>query len=387
MTKFAAEFVEIAHSGGQYTVNVRTTPEGKKQYALGMRHSRPVPMSAHAIYALPQGIPVSMLAIGGIGAPMDRPPVPGCYSIFIASDSHGMFGHVCPTCKGYWRSSRRPAKWSTTCAYCGQRGDGHHFLSDGQRAFVRGCCDLIEQALGQEKDGEYVVDMDLVADAVGKEGDKPPFYSTDVKQQNLFECSACGCKNDILGKYGYCSSCGTSNGMQMVEADVNALRKSMAGDVNYALIVKETISAFDGFARHLTKQMVDRIPMTPGRKKEWGKMLFHNLRRFSDPMKADFDVDFIRGLKPDDVEFMARMFFRRHVYEHNGGEVDQKYLDDSGDTTVRLKQVIRESAESASRTCDLALKMSRNLHAGFHDIFPAEEMPLRLHQDELARRR
>jgi hypothetical protein len=42
------------------------------------------------------------------------------------------------------------------------------------------------------------------------------------------------------------------------------------------------------------------------------------------------------------------MFMRRHVYEHNGGEVDQQYLDASGDTTVRLKQHIRETREGCS---------------------------------------
>ena len=35
------------------------------------------------------------------------------------------------------------------------------------------------------------------------------------------------------------------------------------------------------------------------------------------------------GQGSPDVAFIRLMFQRRHVYEHNGGEVDQKYLDDS----------------------------------------------------------
>ncbi|OTP74276.1 hypothetical protein [Caballeronia sordidicola] len=42
---------------------------------------------------------------------------------------------------------------------------------------------------------------------------------------------------------------------------------------------------------------------------------------------------------------MARWFHRRHVYEHNGGEVDERYLKESGDTTVWLKQHIHETQE------------------------------------------
>jgi hypothetical protein len=39
-----------------------------------------------------------------------------------------------------------------------------------------------------------------------------------------------------------------------------------------------------------------------------------------------------------EIAAATRFFQRRHVYEHNGGEVDEKYLGDSGDTSVRLKQ-------------------------------------------------
>jgi len=38
----------------------------------------------------------------------------------------------------------------------------------------------------------------------------------------------------------------------------------------------------------------------------------------------------------DDKTFLNRMFNRRHVLIHNGGRIDQEYLDNIGDTTVRL---------------------------------------------------
>ena len=66
------------------------------------------------------------------------------------------------------------------------------------------------------------------------------------------------------------------------------------------------------------------------------------------------------------------MFHRRHVYEHNGGEVDEKYIRDSGDTSVRLKQVIRENQASALRIAEIVRTMGRNIHKGFHEIFPPE---------------
>ena len=54
-------------------------------------------------------------------------------------------------------------------------------------------------------------------------------------------------------------------------------------------------------------------------------------------------------MKEDECCVVDRMFHRRHVYEHNGGEVDQNYLDKSGDTTVRLRQHIQLRDHAARR--------------------------------------
>jgi hypothetical protein len=56
----------------------------------------------------------------------------------------------------------------------------------------------------------------------------------------------------------------------------------------------------------------------------------------------------------------------------NGGEVDEKYLADSGDTTVRLKQSLREEPQSVHKFIGFLARMARNLHEGFHEIFPPE---------------
>src|SRR3982074_2015870 len=77
----------------------------------------------YAIYALPQGIPVADLPMGGIGAPWPAPPVPGCIPVFIASDSEGKFGFQCERCEQYWRARGGVA----ICPYCGVRGDRHNF--------------------------------------------------------------------------------------------------------------------------------------------------------------------------------------------------------------------------------------------------------------------
>jgi hypothetical protein len=112
--------------------------------------------------------------------------------------------------------------------------------------------------------------------------------------------------------------------------------------------------------------------------------LFHNLNR-ADDLKAWFGIDLFQGLDASNTEFIRRMFHRRHVYEHNGGEADQKYLNDSGDPSVRLKQTLRETPDSVFRTTGLILRVARNLHEGFHELFPPMEEPIRRYKEQQER--
>lgn len=380
VSRYGKEFQEIGHCGGQFTVNVETTQDGRRAFRVGVRSSRPTPASWFAVYALPQGIPVGTVHLGGIGSPLNDPPVPRCFPIFVASDILSMFGHQCPKCAGYWRSRGAPSRWRMTCPYCGLRADIHSFLTEGQLKYVKACCELVEDALRSENDGEHVIDMDEVADAIGKEAAKPEYYYAEESQQNKYTCQACGDRNDILGRYGYCSTCGTYNGLSELEHDLNGIRERIGTGQQYEACVKDAVSAFDSYARQVSKQVATRIPMRPVRTKEWERKVFHNLKRCAEGLNTIFGINLFDQLRQDDVDFAILMFHRRHVYEHNGGEVDDKYIRDSGDTSVRPKQVIRETDTSALRIADLVLKMGRNLHDGFHDIFPPEQAPLKIHQ-------
>lgn len=194
------EFQEIAHSGGQLIMRIGADKEGRRVYQLEWRHQRPVAAAIFAVYALPEGIVVDQMNLGGIGHVPNPPPVPGCFQVFIGSDSQGKFGHQCPLCGGYWRGDFG----AQFCPYCGIRSKPHNFLTNAQKAYVEEVCARMREVLTADQDGEYVIDMDAVADAVGNKEKKPPFYYAGQAQQSQFTCGMCGTFNDILGKFGYC---------------------------------------------------------------------------------------------------------------------------------------------------------------------------------------
>jgi hypothetical protein len=89
-------------------------------------------------------------------------------------------------------------------------------------------------------------------------------------------------------------------------------------------------------------------------------------------MRDIFDINIAKDLTVDERAVAKLMFHRRHVYEHLGGEADQKYVADSGDN-VRVGQALRETVDSAHRIVGIVHKLACNVHAGFHEIFLVDE--------------
>jgi hypothetical protein len=368
------EFREIAHSGGRVIIRIGSDASGRRGYQQTWKHERPVASAIFAIYALAQGVPVCGLPLGGMGSPMPPPPFPGCYMVFIGSDNEGKFGHECPACKGHWRDEAG----THCCPYCGMREGVHAFLTMAQQSYIQQYCGKMRDLLGADKDGEYIIDMDAVADAAGADVEKPPFYYAEESQQNKYKCSACGGFNDILGVFGYCSRCGTRNDLQeLSEKGIPAIRERINSGGPYEGCVRDSVAAFDSLAGQYVGELVRLVPLTQARKNKLENRRFQNLQVVAEELKEIFDIDLFENFRSEDVEFAKMMFYRRHVYEHKGGEADEKYIAESGDTSVRPKQAIHESQQSAHRIAGLVVKMAGNLHRGFHELLPAEVGPIK----------
>lgn len=350
-----------------------THPEsGRKTYQLRYTHSRPVPSTLIQLYALPQGIALEPVDAVGIGGTTTPPSVPGAWLVMICSDSTGQFGHRCPRCEGYWRSG----PWPAICPYCRFEAPPIKFLSDAQNAFIRQYCARMSEALDSDEDGIIEIDMDAVADAVGADTPKPAFYVSEQSQQHQFDCAACRSFNDVLGRYAYCSSCGTRNDLAVFKGEsIPKIRETLNASNRAEDAVRSAVSAFDSLAGQYAKQLAILVPMTKGRLDRLRKR-FNDFDEAASTFKSFFDIDISRDVKSEDLKFIALEFYRRHVFEHNGGEVDEVYLRESGDTSVKLKQVIRETPASAHRLLDLLSRVAKNLHDGFHSIIPVRSVPI-----------
>lgn len=366
---YSEEFKEIAHCGGKYTLNVITDGEGRRCYNVGCSHSSPRPASIMMIYALEQGIPIGTARMGGLSDAAGTPQQVNHYQILIGSDSHGCFGHSCPRCQGYWRTHGR---MKLICPYCGLKANFHDLLTDGQRRYVSSFCEMISEKLFSDQDGEFVIDMDHLADEVLKSSEKPAFYYAEESQQHKYKCNKCKTYNDILGKFGFCSGCGERTEWEIARKEIQKTRDSAVQTQNFNDCLCALIRNFDSIGGSYINVLIKMVPLHPKRKSLFDNKRFHNVEQVQENIKTVFAIDLRENIKDADYDFLKRMFHRRHVYEHKGGVVDQKYLDDSCDNTVRLNQAISETMESFHNSATILQTMLDNLHKGFHQIFPAK---------------
>ncbi|MFG6997392.1 hypothetical protein ACGYV2_03515 [Burkholderia pseudomallei] len=228
--------------------------------------------------------------------------------------------------------------------------------------------------------------MDEVADAAGKEGEKPAFYVSEESQQHKFICRACEQFNDILGRFGYCSVCGTRNDLvEFEEQIVPAIRDRLNSGAPAEDCVRDGVAAFDSFIAQYGKQLAVLVPMIERRRARLLNQRFHDINETQRIFGEWFGIELFNGIPGSERNFVARMFYRRHVYEHNGGEVDERYIKDSGDTSVRLKQRIHETQSDGHNLLSSLVKMARNAHRGFHELIPPLPEPIEAVAEKKAR--
>ena len=233
--------------------------------------------------------------------------------------------------------------------------------------------------------GVYEIDMDAVADAAGKDGEKPAFYVSEQSQQSKFVCATCEEFNDIIGRYGYCSCCGTRNDIEDFTFAIARIREKLNNKEAPDACLREAVSTFDSFVAQYARQLASMVPMTKGRKNRLREQSFHGLEDARKLFSEWFDIDIAAGLKEGELAFVKTRFFRRHVFEHSGGQVTQRYLDDSADETVKLNELLREKQEDVHTLLGFLSRLARNLHDGFHQLFPPNEAPIKQFEERKAR--
>ncbi len=197
---------------------------------------------------------------------------------------------------------------------------------------------------------------------------KPDFYHPGTSQQTKFRCESCKTTTDIRGRFGFCSYCARRNNLADLRTQISVIRAELNGKrTTPEDSLRKLVSTFDACCRDLASQLA-KLPMTSRRRKAVLDLLFHRFEA-SEVIETAFDVDMKKGMSVD-LPFIKAMLQRRHVFEHEGGVVTRRYIEESSDNSMLEGTLIRENAENIHRLAGCLMRMATNFESGLNEIIP-----------------
>jgi hypothetical protein len=364
-----SEFKDVVpHTGGVLSIHVKS-----KTYQLEYVHANPHPMKLVELLTV-AGNAVAIIPIGGVSL-RDPEPDPPQIMTMLPTDADGMWGRRCPKCDSYFRAGHIS---TTLCPYCDAHAPWRDFFTTDQKAFIKRQHDAILAAL-QGPDGVTKVDFD---EQIIEPTRTDRWVYSEERQQTRFKCANDNCRleSDVLGEYVRCPNCGHRTDRAVVtrklaefSADFEADAKSIPKENReqrqrrWRHHVTAVVSEFEVCGREVTRTLA-MLPATPSRRKALQELSFQHPVGTTARLKEWFDIDMLRGIDQGEQDFLHRMFNRRHLLAHCGGKVDQEYLDKTGDTSVRLNEIVKVDSKEVRRLIHLVDKMAVNLLDGFDSI-------------------
>ena len=337
----------IPHAGGKITI----TPGPNRSYQLGFQHiSSTHGMALYQLAVGHDGRPLAVVSAMGVGVATPPHPKPSILA-FIISDAQQMWGRTCPQCRTYFRTKH--ISGMTVCPYCTFAEDSIYFLTDSQRRYARMFVEAVGNAIATQT--QVVIDFEEVTDL-------PEWTYSEQQLQHKFNCSRCNVTTDILGEYGSCPSCGKRNSGGVFHRKMNDIEKQLvdANPDRRSELLGSTVSVFEAMANDLKKILVS-IPCHPTRREQIARLNFQDIALAVKQLQNWYAFDLSKGSSAVDLAFVDIMFKRRHLFTHNAGRVDEKYLAETGDKTFQLHEAVVLSHEEMIRFLPLVRKLGGNL--------------------------
>lgn len=307
-------------------------------------------------------------------------------AVSIPVDDEGFFGRECPACEAPFKMradeyDALPDDQRLTCPYCGHQTEHGDFMSAAQEERALAAAGMLaEQFVHQEMNR-------ILSDTFGRRrsspgsggfigveisytpGSPPPLRALpdafgDVTRRTI-ECSTCGNHHAVYSIASFCPVCGPRPAREKVLEEIEAARAGLSIEDGIADVdtreglraqgvfertaidaLKSVVGLFEMFAWAAFEQRApDHVELTKGKGNVFQR-LDHTAQLFAD--HADVDLVALVG----DARWgrLKRVFAYRHVHVHNGGLVDQRFLDQASDSALVVGQravISRADAQAA----------------------------------------
>lgn len=245
------------------------------------------------------------------------------FKISMPSDK-GFVGRECKNleCKRYFKVLIASFKDKMFCPYCGTLFDKNELITNDQLDYVREVgvenirayvsekfSDMLKEATRGSKVLTYKPGNTYIPKRVS------PKYS-EKKVDSEIECSQCKAVFQVYGIFGYCPSCKCDNAL-IYDTNIQIILKEIEGSNNKDRALRhaysDLVSTFEFFCKNKNISNM--------------RYNFQNLESAKSFFKNYFSRDMFQGLSLDEELSVKRIFQKRHVYQHNKGIIDQRYVN------------------------------------------------------------
>ncbi|MEV4452465.1 hypothetical protein [Streptomyces mirabilis] len=314
--------------------------------------------------------------------------------VSIPSDDNGFFGRQCPECSLVFRMDAQqyeapPDDLTVWCVYCGHHAEHSEFMTEQQRdRIMRAADDFAMQMVSQELDEIFGgLARSSRGGSISFSYKEPqPFHPRPlpgIDEEQLVRIRTCtGCQNNyaVFGEHRYCPVCGPLpapsvafdalqadtvrlDALEALPSDTKALlREQGVFTRNWVDTVENVVGVVEALGSSLFRAVVPNADSLLNGK----GAIFQRL----DPM-ADLIVDaglsdLRTTLGPRTWQRLLETWAARHVFTHNDGIVDEKYLTRVPGSSARIGQrlvltddVCRRALDDAKALCNALVDVLR----------------------------
>lgn len=306
-------------------------------------------------------------------------------SVSIPLDADGFFGRECPNrdCLAYFKVHRDDyslarAAHRLTCPTCGATQSDEHFhtpeqikrMRAGAMELARGVVHRTFRDLARRpptRNSRGAITFQWKAPSRPHIPKPLPTY---VEKQTIrtFVCPNGGHRAVIYDLLAFCPYCGPEKTPPRAVFDDNfaAMRRLLAVVTELPLEAQTAIQAAGGTtalaeralggAMAALQSLAKQLHAQAGKPAASGNP-WQNADRLRRQWLQDFNTDPQAELSSEQVRTLHLSFARRHVLEHNGGVVDERYRQETGEGTLghRLRiraQFVEEAFAAAAALAD-----------------------------------
>ncbi|MBE8476132.1 hypothetical protein [Streptomyces justiciae] len=313
--------------------------------------------------------------------------------ISIPLDDNGFLGRQCPECALIFRMDAQqykalPEDLTLWCVYCGHHAEHSEFITEQQRERVmQAAGDYAMQRVSHELDKMF---SDVARRSRGgsisfsyKSRPFSPRPLPGIDEEQLIRvrtCAGCHIQYAVFGEHRYCPVCGQLpaasvafdalladaarlDALEALSPEVKApLREQGVLTRNWVDTVENVVGTVEALASALFQATVPNATALLNGK----GAIFQRLDPMADLILTAGYPDVRSALGPQTWQRLLETWAARHVFTHNDGIVDEKYLTRVPGSSARIGQrlvltegMCRQALDDAKSLCEKLIDVLR----------------------------